>query len=302
MKLFILAVKDGPVWACDNICSDWKSSFPETVSNLEDCDIIWLLSNWQWRLIPIKYLRDKKVICTIHHVVQDKLDQDNFKARDEYVDIYHVPCEITRNILSQHTKKEIEVLPYWYVKDDWCAQDDKRSLKDQYNLPKNKILIGSFQRDTEGSDLKSPKLEKGPDLFCDIIESLNNKPHIILTGWRRDYVINRLNKNNISHSYFEMVDHKTMNDLYNCLDYYLITSRVEGGPQSLLEASACGTRVLSTDVGMATQVLHENYICSGVDDFVNNLNSQDPQVIWPDLEKFDFNNIGKLYFDFFNQI
>ena len=34
----------------------------------------------------------------------------------------------------------------------------------------DKKLIGSFQRDTEGYDLKTPKLSKGPDIFCDIVE------------------------------------------------------------------------------------------------------------------------------------
>ena len=30
---------------------------------------------------------------------------------------------------------------------------------------KKTILIGSFQRDTEGHDMISPKLVKGPDIF-----------------------------------------------------------------------------------------------------------------------------------------
>ena len=34
-----------------------------------------------------------------------------------------------------------------------------------------------------------------------------------------------------------MTDFSMMNDLYNILDLYLITSRLEGGPQALVE---CG--------------------------------------------------------------
>ena len=33
-------------------------------------------------------------------------------------------------------------------------------------------LVGSFQRDTEGSDLISPKLIKGPDIFIEIVKNM----------------------------------------------------------------------------------------------------------------------------------
>ena len=43
-------------------------------------------------------------------------------------------------------------------------------------MSNNKFIIGSFQRDTLGSDLISPKLEKGPDILADkLIEMIGNK-------------------------------------------------------------------------------------------------------------------------------
>lgn len=59
-----------------------------------------------------------------------------------------------------------------------------------------------MQRDTEGSSIASgnflPKLEKGPDVFCDIVEMYNKTHskdiHVVLAGWRRQYVIDRLKK------------------------------------------------------------------------------------------------------------
>ena len=45
--------------------------------------------------------------------------------------------------------------------------------------------MGSFQRDTEGKDLISPKLEKGPDIFIEIVKQMNSKHNnikIVLTG------------------------------------------------------------------------------------------------------------------------
>ena len=47
-----------------------------------------------------------------------------------------------------------------------------------------------------------------------------------------------------------------LNKLYNILDLYLVTSRVEGGPQAILECGITKTPILSTDVGVASEILH----------------------------------------------
>ena len=44
-----------------------------------------------------------------------------------------------------------------------------------------------------------------------------------------------------------MIDQKKMNQLYNILNLYIVSSRVEGGPQSILECSAVNTPIISTD-------------------------------------------------------
>ena len=55
-----------------------------------------------------------------------------------------------------------------------------------------------------------------------------------------------------------MVDTKTLNKLYNLLDLYLVTSRIEGGPQAILECAITKTPILSTDVGVAGEILHSD--------------------------------------------
>jgi hypothetical protein len=52
-----------------------------------------------------------------------------------------------------------------------------------------------------------------------------------------------------------VLDRSTLNRLYNLLDLYLICSRWEGGPHSILEACFSKTKVLSTRVGVAEDVL-----------------------------------------------
>ena len=111
--------------------------------------------------------------------------------------------------------------------------------------------MGSFQRDTEkGKDLL-PKLEKGPDILLKIIKKLNTNHsnlHIVLAGKRRGYLIKELKKEGIKFTYFEMIKNSQLNELYNCLDLYIVSSRLEGGPASIMEQIKT---IISTDVGIA---------------------------------------------------
>jgi len=49
-----------------------------------------------------------------------------------------------------------------------------------------------------------------------------------------------------------------MVDFYKSLDAYICTSRTEGGPHPILEASSCGIPVISTPVGIAPELISDN--------------------------------------------
>ena len=59
---------------------------------------------------------------------------------------------------------------------------------------------------------------------------------------------------NVSTFHLGNVPYQKMNELYNAIDLYLVSSRVEGGPQALIEAPLAGTAVFSTDVGIARDI------------------------------------------------
>ena len=78
---------------------------------------------------------------------------------------------------------------------------------------------------------------------------------VLLTGKRRNYMISELRKNKINFKYFEMASFKEINELYNLLDLYIVSSRFEGGPQSILECGITKTPIISTNVGVAEEIL-----------------------------------------------
>ena len=118
-------------------------------------------------------------------------------------------------------------------------------------------------KETEGSDLITPKLIKGPDILLQLIKEMKTTYKnltVVLTGKRRQYLIKNFEKYEINYKYFEMVDIGQVNELYNILDLYLVTSRVEGGPQAILECAITKTPILSTDVGVASEILSKESI------------------------------------------
>ena len=171
----------------------------------------------------------------------------------------------TKKQVQQYTDKKIHSIPFWVNQNVWFEIKNKEKLRNKYKLDMKKFYIGSFQRDTEGSDLTSPKLSKGPDIFIEKVKLLmetNPNIEVLLAGTRRQYIIGRLKEMNIPFKYFEMVDFSSLNELYNLLDLYIVSSRFEGGPQAIMECSLLKIPIISTDVGIAKEILSPKSIYS----------------------------------------
>ena len=241
------------------------------------------------------------MISSFHHLYEPKKDNwiNKVKTTDAQSDVIHFFSNKNAIENIKYFTNPIFVLPYWIETDKFkpLSFDDKKSIKSNLNLPKNKIIIGSFQRDTE-KDLISPKLEKGPDIFCDTVESLNNNEiFILLAGPRRNYVTNRLQKANIEYLNLGHIEYQKMNELYNAINYYLVTSRVEGGPQAILESMASGTPIYSTPVGISN-LLEKQVVHRKINDFVESIQKDYPSILDSHLKQakqFDVSNIIKCY-------
>ncbi len=265
MKIYISNLKES--WIVDRLRNEWIESNEDlVVNNPNDSDIIWIISPWTWKKIKKKYLRKKFVVCTVHHLEDSDLtDQGKkeFYKRDKFVDIYHTISENSLKQLRELTNKKIVKIPFWVNENIFYEINDKNRLRKKYGFSDKEFLIGSFQRDTEGRDLISPKLIKGPDRFVEIATAMKSSQKdllVVLAGKRRNYIISQLENLNIKYRYFEMVDLNQLNELYNCLDLYIVSSRIEGGPQAIAECAITKTNVISTDVGIAREILHEESI------------------------------------------
>ncbi|HTX87245.1 MAG TPA: glycosyltransferase family 4 protein [Candidatus Nanoarchaeia archaeon] len=198
-----------------------------------------------------------KIVVSWYHVVPDDERLRHIEAINDRVDLVLTACQTTKKELIMNGLKEdkIAVVALGVDLNDFKALPSGRraELRKRLGLPDDKIIIGSFQKDGNGwGEGLEPKLIKGPDVFCAaVIELAKKYPiEVLLTGPARGYVKRRLQAAGVPYLHRIADKQKDLADYYNCLDLYLIASRVEGGPESLSESWATGVPVVSTRMGM----------------------------------------------------
>ena len=301
MKVYLNSPKEN--WIVDRFVKEWKKYNKQNSTNfIKTSDIVWIISPWTYEKLSKKVLKTKKVLSTIHHIDENKFNIEEFKKLDKYVDYYHVISLRTETELKKLTNKKIFYAPFWIDPKKWFEIENKTSLRRKYNLDENKYLIGSFQRDTESKGKLEPKLEKGPDQFLDIIIKLNQEKedlHVVLAGKKREFLVNKFMEYNISFTYYEMVSQKKLNELYNILNLYIVSSRVEGGPQAILECALTKTPIISTDVGIAGEILSSDAIFN-----MNNFLEATPNIeyAYKKVQKFLIPNGFDIFYKILNEV
>ena len=257
-----LAIKSDNVgWVLDSIKEDYKIySNLEIIEENRKPDLTWCLNFWA--LSNCNFANN--VVAQIHHINTDKINEYNFDILKKTKS-----CIVCNKKMLEYVSRiydgPVLHLPYWLLSS--AMKPIRNNTLKELLSKDSEILIGSFQKDGEGKT-GGPKMIKGPDIFIDIVKILNKRHNIkvILSGFCRDWVISQLKQNGIKYEYFPM--YGNMGELYNCLDWYFVTSRNEGGPQAVLEAPYRMVKILSKNVGIADEVLHPNCLCNTVDDFV----------------------------------
>ena len=160
--------------------------------------------------------------------------------------------------------------------------DIAKSLDLDGTVLSSSLVIGSFQNDSVSS-LRAPKHVKDPDTLLEIVQRLmtHERVMLLLAGPRRHYIVNQCLQRGIPYLFVgderyhtEMKDDLTANNLslktvaqlYQLIDLYIVSSRSESGPRGTLEASLTRKPVLSTDVGVARDMLHPFCIFRGPQD------------------------------------
>ena len=137
----------------------------------------------------------------------------------------------------------------------------RSAVRRELGLPEQAFVVGSFQKDGVGwENGTEPKLIKGPDVLLDALRLLReHRPelHVLLSGPARGYVRSGLEGLGIPYVHRRPKEYEEVARLYLALDAYVVPSRQEGGPKSVLEAMASGVPIVSTRAGQATELIRD---------------------------------------------
>lgn len=215
------------------------------------------------------------LIATCFHIDQKGSNIPELSEIDNYIERWHTSCSITKGTLIKNGIKpeKITIIPLG-VDLNWFspANPEKRiEIRKNLNVSEGKVVIGSFQKDGIGWGTGlEPKLIKGPDIFLDVIARLKEDfdIHCLLTGPARGYVKNNLERMDVSYTHKYLNDPRDVAIWFQACDLYIMASRLEGGPKSILESLACGVPLVATRVGMVPDILQdgENAFLTEIED------------------------------------
>lgn len=213
-------------------------------------------------------------ILTWFHISEADMFRTKYiSTLNSELDFIHTASSITAEKLERYGAEKNKIIKIGLDVDpnffSPITVKNRATLRKKLNLPNNKVLIGSFQKDGNGwGDGLEPKLIKGPDIFCAVVKKLAEKYplHIVLTGPARGYVKKYLSEMGIPFTHRYLDNYFMVADYFRAIDLYLVCSREEGGPKAILESMASGVPIISTRVGMAPDVIED-----GVDGFLANV-------------------------------
>ena len=256
----------------------------EIVDNIFKADIIYAvwwnqLLSWKFKLFNV-FFKKRIIACITNDLAHQ---QNEIKTILDKVSIFVYANSFQKEQLLELGVKEDQLFfnPFYvneqiFKKLDLSKYELAKKFNIDYEIIKDKFLIGSFQRDSLGADLSKPKWQKNPNLLVEIFNKLDkNKYLLVLAGPRRHYIINKCKEYKIPYifigdeSYIEnnqddlsvnALNVEDMPYLYNLIDLYIVSSKSEGGPKAIPETVLCQKNIISTDVGFAKDLLDSNTI------------------------------------------
>lgn len=215
-------------------------------------------------------LDGKSVVCFADNPPAFYLTCPGFEQAAARVDLW---IARSREAVDQFRELGLSVAfaPYTVSRDIFrpISVAERKGIRDKLGIFEGDFVVGNFHRDSLERDISLPKAQKGPDIFAETVDQARRSIpslKVLLAGPRRHWLRGELTRRGIpflftgrvlDHDDFDVnvLPREELNRLYAALDCVLISSRWEGGPYAVLESLFASRPVISTRVGMATDLL-----------------------------------------------
>lgn len=250
-----------PLYYLYGILYYWHKVGKYIEKNSNKYDIIWLHSI-NPLTFHIKKIKDAKVIVTFHSTYYGFMNQRfNPKIYYKIISKLEIYClnkiyeKVRFTGVSQSVCKElnnigipeerITNIPNGVDIKRFRLSDNKKMIRKNLGIPENDKIILSLGRLAES---KQP--HKLIEVFSIIENEMKNITLVIggngeLLAETKKFVNEKKLRKVVFLGY---IDHKAAPDLYSCSDFYIMTSKYEGQPLTLLEAMASGLPCIVSNI------------------------------------------------------
>jgi glycosyltransferase involved in cell wall biosynthesis len=220
---------------------------------LENFDLVHFLDQYSSKEWLPRFLPSTPVVTTHHHVADWELDRHNMDgdaivvvAREWEDDLRDRGIPMGNVVRYSNGVDAVKFAP--------PTEQERSGMRSDLGVPSGNVLVGFFAK--RGSNNHNDR--KGTDVLAEAVVSLagrigNLSLLIVGPGW--ETYVTDLRQRGVHCIWKPFVkDNESMRRMYHALDFYWVTSRVEGGPVPLLEAMSCGACCVTTPVGLVPEI------------------------------------------------
>jgi len=124
------------------------------------------------------------------------LKQPEFLNGQQWVDLWVARSQEALNQFRRLGLSAIHI-PYTIDPGSLFPIHDRKKVRREFGIPEEAYVIANFHRDTEGADLRTPKVQKNPEFMVMILRRLKAEGrsfHVLLAGPRRHWIREALKK------------------------------------------------------------------------------------------------------------
>jgi glycosyltransferase involved in cell wall biosynthesis len=271
MKSRVLAIVDTGYWATGTlgkiIARNFSDEFdfflvPEAVLQrrldmlrelLLNCDVVFCLNETGAALlrehatVPLP-----PVVTWIHHITAWSPEH---QTATEISDVVLALTPGWKQAIAQHAgpRPRIEIVRNGVDTNHFQRREVDRG---RLGIAADAFLMGFFA--ARGSDSDGGR--KGIDTLLAVLTKAGKeipKLAILIVGPGWEALEGQIRATGVSPHVFGFTPRSQVPSLYSALNAYVVTSRVEGGPLTVLESMACGTPAISTRVGLVPEVIED---------------------------------------------
>ena len=264
----------------------------KNLSRFSEYDIIIAQSTTGAHLAKLIYHKYNIPYIVVWH--GSDINYTPFESKYKFNEVYSYIHNAAYNVYVSNALKNVaeklfgahkSLVIYNGVQDIFMASPNKEHLCKVYNCEKRTIVA------FVGGLLEVKNIEVLAPVFKEINLKIGNCQFwIIGDGKLRHSLLSSLDDAQVDYKFWGNVEQNQMVDLYNCIDLLVLPSKNEGLPLVVLEAMACGCKVVTSDVGGISEVLPARYVVPLNQSFVQNFSQRCIETL---IENNEQHNLSK---------